>query len=81
MQLYSYLVCVEKKQNNQCRSTAYIVSDENDNNIFILAQHNHLVRPVDPNIAFLRQELTDRALKKTVNSYTPRSIYMETIVE
>lgn len=57
------------------------MTDQNNNHIFLISQHNHQVRPVDFNVSFLRQEITDRALKKTVHSYTPRSIYMETIVE
>ncbi|XP_022164854.1 uncharacterized protein LOC111029917 [Myzus persicae] len=74
-----YLACLEKKQ-GECRGTAVISSDRNNKSIKLSNQHNHPVKSYDLDVPFLRQHITEMALKKTVNSYVPRGIYMESIV-
>uniref|UniRef100_A0A2S2PRA7 MULE transposase domain-containing protein n=1 Tax=Schizaphis graminum TaxID=13262 RepID=A0A2S2PRA7_SCHGA len=74
-----YLACLEKK-GCKCRATAAIPSDRENKSIVLSKQHNHLVKPFDLDVPFLRQHITEKALTKTVNSYVPRGIYMESIV-
>lgn len=62
-----------KKCEDRCRATAFISVDGNDNRIFLSKQHNHPVRPFDLDVPLLRQELTTKALNKTVKSWKPFS--------
>lgn len=75
------MVCFEKKLEGQCHATAHISPDRNDDSLTLLKGHNHIVRPFNLDVPLLRQNITNRALEKTIHSYTPREIYMETIVK
>lgn len=75
--LFSYLSCYEKKLEGQCRATAHISPDRNNDRLTLSKQHTHHVRELNLSVPLLRQEITERALKKTINSYTPRGIYMQ----
>ncbi|KAF0750361.1 Uncharacterized protein FWK35_00025138 [Aphis craccivora] len=75
-----YLVCYEKKLENQCRATAFISTNHDDRHLVLTKRHNHLVRAFNGEIPLLRQELTTRCLEKSIRSYTPRGIYLESIV-
>ncbi|KAL4089042.1 hypothetical protein QTP88_024120 [Uroleucon formosanum] len=44
-------------------------------------QHIHHVKELNLNVPLLRQEITENALEKTINSYTPREIYMHAIAK
>ncbi|XP_060857935.1 uncharacterized protein LOC132935404 [Metopolophium dirhodum] len=74
-----YLACYEKKLEGQCRATAHISPDRNDDRFTLSKQHFHHVRELNLNVPLLRQEITERALERTINSYTPRGIYMQAI--
>ena len=73
--------CYEKKLAIRCRATAFISLDRNDDSFVLSKQHNHPVRPFNLDVPLLRQDLTEKALQKSVRSYTPRGIYMESIVK
>ncbi|CAI6372236.1 unnamed protein product [Macrosiphum euphorbiae] len=75
-----YLVCLEKKSQNPCRATAHISPDQNNDKLILCKQHNHQVRPFNEEVPIFRQTLTNKALKKSVCSYSSRGIYMEEIV-
>lgn len=75
------MACLEKKQGGQCTATAAISSDRENKSFKLSKQHNHLVKPFDLDVPFLREDITEKALMKTVNSYVPRGIYMESIVK
>ncbi|KAL5246205.1 hypothetical protein ACI65C_013613 [Semiaphis heraclei] len=75
-----YLVCLEKKTENSCRATAHISPDQNDDKLVLCKQHNHQVRPFNEEVPLLRHKLTEKALQKSVCSYSSRGIYMEDIV-
>eukprot|EP00102_Acyrthosiphon_pisum_P019883 XP_016657093.1 PREDICTED: uncharacterized protein LOC100570948 isoform X1 [Acyrthosiphon pisum] len=76
-----YLVRIERKSQNPCPATAQISPDQNDRRLILCMQHNHKVRPFNVDVPLLRQTLTEKTLRKTVCSYTPRGIYMEEIVK
>jgi len=78
---FSYLACYEKKLEGQCRATAWISPDRNDNRLTLSKQHFHHVRELNLNVPLLRQEITERALERTIKSYTPRGIYMQAIAK
>ncbi|KAF0723322.1 Uncharacterized protein FWK35_00024173, partial [Aphis craccivora] len=75
-----YLACVEKKTENSCRATAHISPDQNDDKLVLCKQHNHQLRPFNEEVPLLRQKLTEKALQKSVCSYSSRGIYMEEII-
>jgi len=79
--LFSYLSCYEKKLEGQCRATAHISPDRNDDRLTLSKQHFHPAREFNLNVPLLRLEITERALEKTINSYTPRGIYMQAIAK
>jgi len=74
-------VCLEKKSENSCRATAYISSDPNDDKLILCKQHNHEVRPFNEEVPLLRQTLTEKALKISECSYSPKGIYMKEIAK
>jgi len=78
---FSYLSCYEKKLEGQCRVTAHISPNRNDDRLTLSKPHIHHVREFNLNIPLLRQEITEKALERTINSYTPRGIYMQAIVK
>lgn len=68
---------VKKKQVERCHATAYVLNDQNDKHIILVKQHNHPARPIDLDVPLLRQNITEKALSKTIQSYNPHGIYME----
>ncbi|XP_022174801.1 uncharacterized protein LOC111036861 [Myzus persicae] len=76
-----YLSCYEKKLEGQCHATAHISPDRNDDRLTLSKLHCHGVRESNLNVPLLRQEITERALEKTINSYTPHGIYMQAIAK
>jgi len=77
--LFSYLSCYEKKLEGQCRATAHISLDRYVDRLALSKQHH--TREFNLNVPLLRLEITERALEKTINSYTPRGIYMQAIAK
>ncbi|KAL4089316.1 hypothetical protein QTP88_024370 [Uroleucon formosanum] len=67
---------LRKKKRGQCRATAHISPDRNDDRLTLSKQHICHVRELNLNIPLFRQEITEKALEKTINSYTPRGIYI-----
>jgi len=69
------------KKKGECRGTAVISSDRENKSLKLSNQHSHSVKPYNLDVPFLRQHITEKALIKTVNSYVPPGIYMESIVK
>jgi len=65
----------------QCHATAHISPDRNDDRLTLSKRHCHGVREFNLNVPLLRQEITERALERTIDSYNPRGIYMQAIVK
>ncbi|CAI6350325.1 unnamed protein product [Macrosiphum euphorbiae] len=74
-----YLSCYKKKLEGQCHATAHISPNRNDDRLTLSKRHCHGVREFNLNVPLLRQEITEKALEITMNSYTPRGIYMQAI--
>ncbi|KAL5239475.1 hypothetical protein ACI65C_006885 [Semiaphis heraclei] len=67
------------KPHPKCHATAHISPNRNDDRLTLSKRHCHGVREFNLNVPLLRQEITERALERTINSYTPRGIYMQAI--
>lgn len=75
------MLCYEKKLEEQCRATAHILSPDRNDKLTLSKQHIHHVRELNLNVPLLRQEITERALEKTIKPYTPHGIYMQAIAK
>ncbi|KAE9532400.1 hypothetical protein AGLY_010023 [Aphis glycines] len=73
--------CVlRKKTENSYRTTDHLSPDQYDDKLILCKQYNHKAKPINEEVPLLRHKLTEKALKKSVCSYSSRGIYMEEIV-